>query len=217
MDSATAKKKFEHLNNITTTLYLNSLDDCWGQVSQQDDPIYLQRVVMSDVALLKMVKHTSSNNCIPLREFSKKVKDGRKDLGGLFKGKVCGDAILVMDACVLPLDDNLDFHTNLLDYFETQLQTGGLEDVVGWYRTSAIGDFPTEIDISTQMRIQKLKDLSFALIIDAGTTIDIVKVFFQAFRTYPEGYTQMNRKRDRPDLALEVDGAYSAPLTKSTY
>ncbi|XP_074271953.1 uncharacterized protein LOC141595898 [Silene latifolia] len=217
MDSATAKKKFQHLNNITTTLDFNSLDNGSSQVSQQDDPLYLQRVVMSDVALLKMVKHTSSNNCKPMEVLFEEVQKGRKELGGLFKGKVCGDAILVMDAFVLPLDDNLDFHSNLLDYFETRLQTGGLEDVVGWYRTSTIGGYPTKTDLSTQVHIQKLKDPSFALVIDGGTTIDILKARVQAFRTYPEGYTPMNRKRNRPELIFKVfpflEKRYRLPVT----
>ncbi|KAH9613762.1 hypothetical protein KSS87_007939 [Heliosperma pusillum] len=135
--SAKAKKKWERLNNITTTIDLNSLDN--GSC-QQNDPVYLKRVIMSDVALLKMVKHTSTNSCISLRELLGLEKD-RKELMGLFKGWVSGDAI-----------------------------TGGLGDVVGWYRTSTTGGFPTETDISTQMRIQKFKGSSFAIVIDGGTT-----------------------------------------------
>ncbi|KAH9618197.1 hypothetical protein KSS87_010934 [Heliosperma pusillum] len=126
---------------------------------------------------------------------------------GLFKGWVSGDAIVVMDACVFPVDDHIDIHSKLLDYFQTQVQTGGLGDVVGWYRTSTIGGFPTETDISTQMRIQKFKGSSFAIVIDGGTTVDILKVRVQAFRAYPEGFTfpaHINRKRNRPDRSLEV-------------
>ncbi|KAH9617689.1 hypothetical protein KSS87_012290, partial [Heliosperma pusillum] len=206
--SAAAKEKWERLNAITSsTLDLNFLDEGSGQVSQQDDRVYFKRVVMSDVALLKIVKHASSNSCIPVLQLIKEVRKGRKEMGGLFKGKVCGDALVVMDACVLPVDDHLDIHSKLLDYFETQLQTGGLEDVVGWYRTSSIGSIPTETDISTQKRIQMLKDPSFALVIDACSTIDILRVLVQAFRTFPEGYTfpaHMNRKRNRPDSYLEA-------------
>ncbi|KAH9617874.1 hypothetical protein KSS87_017603 [Heliosperma pusillum] len=154
-----------------------------------------------------MAKHTSTNSCKPLQELLKALKGGRKEMVGLFKGMVRGDAIVVMDARVFPVDDDVDIHSKLLDYFQTEVQTGGSEDVVGWYRTSTIGGFPTKTDISTQMRIQELKNPSFAIVIDGGTTVDILKVRVQAFRTYPEGYTfpaHMNRKRNRTDRSLEV-------------
>ncbi|KAK9733131.1 hypothetical protein RND81_04G045800 [Saponaria officinalis] len=191
--AAEAKRTWELKNNISTTLDLNPQNDVFGQISQKEkpwtnDPRYFKTVKISDLALLKMAMHASS--------------DPDTEAVGLLQGKTDGDAFIVIDVFALPIDapeTGVNAQSKLLEYYETQLQDGGLEEVVGWYRSHRYWGckvYPT--DVSTQMCIQKMKEVSFAIVIDPRTTIFVGEVYMSAFRTYPEGY-------QRPDAINQTD------------
>ncbi|KAK9674300.1 hypothetical protein RND81_12G224300 [Saponaria officinalis] len=183
--SAIDKQQWELDNNIRTILDPKlSLNDSSCGISGEekpwtDDPLYFNRVMISDLALLKMAMHIS------LCPHTERV--------GILQGKIDGDAFVVLDAFGLPVEDSeigVDAKKKVLEYYETRAQAGGLGNVVGWYRADPInGPFLFDTDVSTQMRIQQLKEPSLAIIIEPSLTISFGRVGIGAYRLYPEGYT----------------------------
>ncbi|KAH9606334.1 hypothetical protein KSS87_019154 [Heliosperma pusillum] len=192
--SAEARETWFLKNNITT-LDPNSLNDVLGQQKKPciNDPVNdFKQVKMSNLVLLKLVMEAGSHECTRAVELFKLMTEKNITGGvGLFLGKISDNAIIVADVVPLPVEDtesSVDVHSKLLHYYETQEKLGGLENVVGWYRTSLIDNFVEPSDVKTQMRIQELKESSFAVVIDSMSTTTVRKVSIHPFRTYPESY-----------------------------
>ncbi|KAG8636464.1 COP9 signalosome complex subunit 5a isoform X2 [Manihot esculenta] len=147
-----------------------------------NDPHYFSRVKISALALLKMVVHARSGGTI--------------EVMGLMQGKTDGNAIIVMDAFALPVEGTetrvnaqADAYEYMVDYSQTNKQSGRLENVVGWYHSHpGYGCWLSGIDVSTQMLNQQFQEPFLAVVIDPTRTVSAGKVEIGAFRTYPEGY-----------------------------
>lgn len=191
--SATALKTWELENNITSldggtdsdAIYFYD-EAAQSRVQQEkpwaQDPHFFRRVKISALALLKMVAHARSGGTI--------------EIMGVMQGKTDGDSFIVMDAFALPVEGTetrvnaqADAYEYMVDYSQTNKQTGRLENLVGWYHSHpGYGCWLSGIDVSTQMLNQQFQDPFFALVIDPTRTVSAGKVDIGAFRTYPQGY-----------------------------
>uniref|UniRef100_A0A0G4IF72 MPN domain-containing protein n=1 Tax=Chromera velia CCMP2878 TaxID=1169474 RepID=A0A0G4IF72_9ALVE len=183
-----AQKNFELQNKIKTIdddLY--KFDEEAQQKILQTKPWntshnYFKKVKVSAVALIKMVMHARSG--------------GRLEVMGLMKGKVLGDAFIILDAFALPVEGtetrvNAGNQANeyMIQYNEYCDRVNKPENVVGWYHSHpGYGCWLSGIDVQTEMLYQQHQEPFVAIVIDPTRTCAAGKVEIGAFRTYPESY-----------------------------
>ncbi|KAL1915624.1 uncharacterized protein VTP21DRAFT_6383 [Calcarisporiella thermophila] len=190
MDASNALKNWQLQNQIITVEEPDQIYYYDRQKQQQilssrpwtKDPHYFTKVMISAVALIKMVMHARSGGSI--------------EIMGLMQGKISGDTMIVMDAFALPVQGtetrvNAQQEGNeyMVTYIERMQEIGRHENVIGWYHSHpGYGCWLSGIDVSTQMLNQQYQEPFLAVVIDPNRTISAGKVELGAFRTYPQGY-----------------------------
>ncbi|KAK4389047.1 COP9 signalosome complex subunitb [Sesamum angolense] len=126
-----------------------------------NDPHYFKRVKISALALLKMVVHARSGGTI--------------EVMGLMQGKTDGDAIIVMDAFALPVEETAYEFSCVGGVSCLKVQAGRLENVVGWYHSHpGYGCWLSGIDVSTQM-LKQYQEPFLAVVVDPTRTVSAGK------------------------------------------
>jgi len=168
-------------------------DDLWKYdeevqkgVAQQapwaKDPHYFKHAYVSALALLKMALHTKQGGTI--------------EVMGMLQGKPVGDAIVVVDSFVLPVEGTetrvnaqAEAYEYMVQYNTLAKANGREENVVGWYHSHpGYGCWLSGIDVNTQMLNQEYTEPFLAIVIDPIRTQAAGKVDIGAFRTYPADY-----------------------------
>ncbi|QDZ25490.1 subunit 5 of COP signalosome [Chloropicon primus] len=146
------------------------------------DPHYFKTAYVSALALLKMAIHTKQG--------------GNIEVMGMLQGKPVGDAIVVVDAFVLPVEGTetrvnaqAEAYEYMVEYNQRSKESGRQENVVGWYHSHpGYGCWLSGIDVNTQMLNQEYTEPFLAIVIDPIRTQAAGKVEIGAFRTYPKDY-----------------------------
>ncbi len=152
------------------------------QAPWSKDPHYFKHVYISALALLKMTIHTKEG--------------GNIEVMGMLQGKPLGDAIVVIDVFVLPVEGTetrvnaqAEAYEYMVEYNQRSKQSGRQENVVGWYHSHpGYGCWLSGIDVNTQMLNQEYTEPFLAIVIDPIRTQAAGKVEIGAFRTYPKDY-----------------------------
>ena len=159
----------------------------------RNNPNHFMKVKVSALAVLKMAIHARSG--------------GDLEVMGMLQGKVVGDAFIIVDSFIIPVEGTetrVNPHETsflfMLDFLATSQEGGRLENIVGWYHSHpGYGCWLSGIDVETQ-RSQQLADPMVAIVIDPHRSAAAGKVDIGAFRTYPTGQTPGSVSAARPPL-----------------
>ena len=162
-----------------------------------------ETVQVSGIALLKMLKHSSSG--IPL------------EVIGILLGRFIDDyTVSVVDVFHTPQTGNDLNGDNVEDDFqqkmkENLMKTGRVEEIIGWYHSHpGTGIWLSNVDVNTQMRREKSNQRSIAIVVDTVQSVR-GRVSIGAFRCIDQISTTQG---EEPRETTSFVGHLEKPTTK---
>jgi len=163
------------------------------------DPSYFKRVMISDIALVKIVMHA--------------VSGGALEVMGLLQGKIEDDAFIVTDSFALPVqatetrvNAGVEATEYMIQYIDRCMAVGKNEGSVGWYHSHpGYGCWLSGIDVGTQATYQKAQDPWCAIVVDPVVTMAQQQVEIGAFRTFPEGHKPKESSQSGPGSNIPLE------------
>jgi len=200
--SKDARKKWESENKIQSDDILYKYDENKHQSFVQtgrwhSEPKPFSKVLISAVALLKMVMHANSGGTI--------------EVMGLLQGKIIKeDTIVITDAFALPVEASetrvnaqAEAFEYIIQYMELISEVGRSENAIGWYHSHpSYGCWLSGIDVATQ-KLQQTQGPWVAVVVDPIQTVSSGRVELGAFRTYPEGYKPPDTSSEWQSIPME--------------
>lgn len=202
-NAASALRQWEDANGVMRTtddghfvFEKQKQDELFKDKPWKRDPKYFNRVLISAVALVKILMHAKTG------KGKQGVISGDAnnwiEVMGLVQGGLRDRTFVITDSFALPVDAsevecamNDASITYMIGYQELCRDMGRPDSgLVGWYHSHpGYSCYLSGTDVATQTNYQMHQDPNIALVVDPVRSISTGKVEIKAFRTFPEGYT----------------------------